>query len=167
MDPVHLGPLVFDVSTWVYTTVTLMATLVVYDGWQELKGPGGVAMVVVGPTIALGAAHTFAEVLEQGVTHEGWTPRRDAAAWIGDFLQFLLVAVPPLLTLVVTSLVLNQTPTESVRSMLILGTASLGFWGGLAAWRARMRGIALVLAVLAGWGLGLLVFAFQIALKPH
>lgn len=164
--PLTVGPFEINVRTWVYTTVTLMALLVVYDGWQDLKGPGGIALVVIGPTIALAAAHTFADYLEFSVVHGTGAPRNPGYL-IWDFVQFMLVAVPPLVVLALTSLVLQQNPSESLRSMLVLGVVSLGFWGGLAGWRVGLRRFRLAMAIAAGLGAGLIVLAFQLALKPH
>ena len=162
-----VGPLEIRIATWIYVTVTVMSILVVYDGWSELSGPGGIVLVVVGPTIALGTAHVFADVLDHQIRH-GRNHRRDEVAELfWDFLQYLLVAVPALVVLAVTYLVLGQSPSEAIRSMLMLGVLSLGFWGGLAGWRGGNRGWRLLAAIVAGLVVGLLVFAFQILLKPH
>ena len=40
----RIGPIPLDPSIWIYTTVSLMALLVVYDGWSELEGVGGIVL---------------------------------------------------------------------------------------------------------------------------
>ncbi len=144
-----------------------MSLRVVCDGWSELAGFRGIVIVVVGPTIALGVAHVFAHVLEHRILHGRSLRREELTELLWDFSQFLLVAVPPLLLLAAVSLALDQNPSESIRSMLMLGVASLGFWGGIAGWRGGYRGLPLIASVLMGLVVGLLVFAFQLALKPH
>lgn len=163
----RLGPIEFDVGTWVYVTVTLMSILVVYDGWQDLKRPLGIAAVVIGPTIALGTAHAFAEILESQVKTGRSTTAKEVRAALGEFAQFVLVAVPPLVLLVVTSLVFHQSPAESIRSMLVLGVASLAFWGAMAGSRVGLTGWRLWVSASVGLLIGLLVLLLQLILKPH
>lgn len=163
----RIGPIEFDVSTWVYATVTLMSLLVVYDGWGDLKGVIGIVIVVVGPTLALAMAHTFAEVLEHGVITGRQLHAGEKSSLLLDFLTYLLVSVPPLIVLAVMSLVFNASLTRSIQVMLYLGVASLGFWGALAGHRAGRTGWRLVLSGVAGLAIGLIVLAVQIALKPH
>lgn len=165
--PVMLGPLRINVATWVYTTVTLMSVLTVYDGWADLIKPAGIALLVVGPTVALALAHTFAEGLDYTVEHGRGISWDRAKFLIGEFLQFVMVAVPPLVVLAVTAWVLQKPPRECLRSMLVLGVLSLGFWGALAGWRSGMRDWRLLVSTVLGLGLGLVVFAFQLVLKPH
>jgi len=167
VPPLAWGALTFDPAIWIYTTVTLMSLLVVFDGWGELAGPAGIVIVVVGPTIALAIAHVFADAIGHTI-HGSSRPGRHLAADLAlDALQYLLVAVPPLIALALASAVFHQSPLESIRSMLVLGTLSLGFWGGAAGWRGGYRGWALALTVVGGLVVGLVVFAFQLVLKPH
>lgn len=167
LPAVHLGPLEFDAGVWVYGTVTLMSVLVVYEGWGDLKRPLGVLIVVVGPTIALAMAHVFADVLKHAVERGDTPVPGERRRILAHGLQYLLVGVPPLVVLAVTSLLLRQSAAESIRFMLLFGVLSLGFWGGLAGWRVGYRGWRLVASAVAGLLVGLTVMAFQIVLKPH
>ncbi len=144
-----------------------MSILVVYDGWQDLKGPVGIALVVVGPTVALGTAHAFAKILEAQVQTGQATGVGDLRKALGEFGQFVLVAVPPLIVLLVTSVLLRQSPTESIRSMVLLGVASLAFWGVMAGSRVGLRGWRLWAAGAMGLLIGLMVLLLQLLLKPH
>lgn len=163
----HLGPVPIDPVTWIYTTVTLMALLVVFEGWGEIDGVGGIVAVVVGPTIALAAAHVFAHTLGHSIAHAHGPDRSAIRELTLGFVQYLVVAAAALLVLFVASVLLRQPPLESVRSMLLGGLLSLGVWGGVAGWQAGQRGGKLVLCVVAGLIIGLIVFAFQVVLKPH
>ncbi len=161
-----LGPLRINAFAWIYTTVSVMAMLVVYDGWSELNGVGGIVLIVVGPTIALAAAHVFAEVIDELVKRDMIDARaRRRLVW--EFFEYVVVAVPPLVLLGITSIVLQQPPRDSIKSMLALGVFSLGFWGGLAAWRAGLRWWRLAAATSVGLLIGGSVFLLQILLKPH
>ena len=44
----------------IYTTITLMAVLLVYDGWDNLTLTGVIA-VIIGPVLAIFLSHLFAE----------------------------------------------------------------------------------------------------------
>jgi len=48
----------------IYTTITLTAVLIVYDGWESLS-LGGVVAVIVGPVLAIFLSHVFAAELAQ------------------------------------------------------------------------------------------------------
>ena len=161
------APFLLNARVWIYMTVTLMSVLVVYEGWSEINGPWGIVTVVVGPTIAVGLAHSFADLMHHHISHSRGLSPKEWQARGTEFLQFLLVAVPPLIVLAITATALQQRPVDSVRSMLLFGFISLGFWGGLAGWQTGLRGWRLVAAVVAGLLLGGLVFLFQLALKPH
>ena len=64
-------------------------------------------------------------------------------------LRFLLLAVPPLALLLVLDLA-NVALTDAIRVVIWLEALSLGFWAGLAAWYAGLRGRLLGLSILAG-----------------
>ena len=76
--------------------------------------------------------------------------------------RFLWLAAPPVVITVVLHLA-GMSLTNCIRVILILGVASLGFWGGVAGLRAGFTGRRLVLAVLAGLLVGTLILALQVA----
>jgi hypothetical protein len=143
-----------------------MSVLVVYDGWDQHATFTGVALVIIGPILALGVAHFFSEVVQAFAEHQR---PLTAAEWrwhARDQLHLLLAAVPPLLVLAVGWLgPLNARSTIAV--LLWTGVATLMGLSALAAERAGMGGRRLVFASLSGGLVGLLVIALQILLKPH
>jgi VanZ family protein len=56
--------------------------------------------------------------------------------------------------------------SEAIRSVLVLGAVSLGFWGGVAGRRAGLTGWRLMRAVMAGLLIGVLILALQVFLQP-
>lgn len=81
---------------------------------------------------------------------------------------FLLVCAPQIVLLLVLQ-VAGLGLDDTVRVLIWVGTASLGFWGGLAALPAGLgrRGIALgVITGLATGGAVLLLLLLQVILQP-
>jgi hypothetical protein len=156
-----------DVAAWVYATVTVMSVLAVYDGWEDRKRYVGVVIVVIAPTLALAMAHLFADVLDFHVRrhrpptrHEWWVMTEHAT-------QYLLVAVPMLLILVVTGFIPSVDLRGSITCMLAFAILSLGWWGWIAGRHAGLRGARLLAASCAGLLIGVIVIGMQILLKPH
>jgi VanZ family protein len=56
--------------------------------------------------------------------------------------------------------------SEAIRSVLVLGAVSLGFWGDVAGRRAGLTGWRLMRAVMAGLLIGVLILALQVFLQP-
>jgi len=162
----RLGPFHVDVAAWVYATVTVMSVLVVYDGWEDRKRYIGVVLVVVMPTIALALAHLFADVLDFHVRRHRSPTGPERWQQIGHAGQYLLVAVPPLLVLVVTGFIPGIDLRGSITCMLWFAVLSLGFWGWIAGRRAGLGGWRLVAAAGMGLLIGLIVIGTQILLKP-
>jgi hypothetical protein len=55
---------------------------------------------------------------------------------------------------------------ESVRVVIWTSAASLGFWGGIAARRAGLRGRGIALGVMVGFAVGAAVLLVQVFLQP-
>lgn len=148
----------------IYSTITLMSVLIVYDGWQTLKLLGVVG-VIVGPVLAMFLSHVFSAALAQHVTLGGRLSRPEWFGLIGSEAPFLLLVVPPLGILALLNLT-GASLTTAIRVMLWIGTASLGFWSGLAGHRAGLRGWLLALVVAFGLLIGCVVLALQVFLQP-
>jgi hypothetical protein len=73
--------------------------------------------------------------------------------------------VPQIVLLLVLTLV-GLGLNETVRVVIWASAASLGFWGGLAARRDGLRGLGVVLGVLAGLAAGGTVLLVQVFLHP-
>ena len=58
----RVGRLKIRVDRVIYTTITLMAVLIVYDGWEQLRFWSVVA-VILGPILAIFLSHVFGAAL--------------------------------------------------------------------------------------------------------
>jgi hypothetical protein len=54
----RIGPLKIRVDRVIYTTITLLCVLIIYDGWEQLQFWDVVA-VIVGPSVAIFLGHVF------------------------------------------------------------------------------------------------------------
>jgi hypothetical protein len=143
-----------------------MSVLAVYDGWQDLATFAGVAVVIVGPLLALSLAHLFGDVLH---AHAELRRQLTAAEWrqhARDQISWFVAAIPPLVVLAIGWV----TPAD------VLGTIALVLWtgvvtlvvlSGIAAHRAGLRGWRWGAATATGGLIGLIVIGLQLLLKPH
>jgi hypothetical protein len=148
----------------VNATIALMSVLVLYDGWEELKLIGVVA-VIVGPVLAMFLAHVFAASIAEQVDLGRGLTGRERLKVVRTESRFLLLAVPPVVIVVAFYLV-GVSLADCIRVVLWVGVASLGCWGGVAGRRAGFTGWHLALAVFAGLVIGGTILALQVFLKP-
>jgi hypothetical protein len=159
-------PARIKIDQLVYATVVLMSVLVVYDGWQDLTTFGGVALVILGPMVALYLAHLFAEVLHEHAERQRPLARSEWGHIAVAQTVVFLAAVPPLVVLGLGWL----SPVDARGTIqLLLWTGMLTLVGltGVAARRAGIRGWRFGAALLGGGLVGLVVIALQVVLKPH
>jgi hypothetical protein len=155
-------PIVIDRT--VYGTITLCAVLIVYDGWATLKLLD-VVVIIVGPVLAMSIGHAFASALARqaelgrSLTNAERLEAVRLASW------FMLLAIVPAVLVVLIRLAGASLDT-AVRVVIWLGAGSLGFWGGLAAYQAGLRGRRVVLGVVAGLVVGGTVLVLQVLLQP-
>jgi hypothetical protein len=148
----------------IYTTITLTAVLIVYDGWESLS-LGGVVAVIVGPVLAIFLSHVFAAELAQRVMLGRPMTRSERGRTLVQESKFMLIAIPPLALLLVLT-ALSVSFTKAIAVIVATGVLSLGFWGGLAGHRAGLRGWPFATSVLFGLGVGALMLALQAILQP-
>ena len=153
-----------DVDRIIYATITLMSVLIIYDGWQQLRFLA-VLGVIVGPVLAMFLAHVFSAGLAQELALGRPVTLAERMKIVRSESRFLLLCVPPVL-LVGVLVPLGVSMSEAIRSVLVLGAGSLGFWGGVAGRRAGLTGWRLVRAVIAGLLIGVLILALQVFLQP-
>lgn len=137
-----------DTDRLIYATITLMSVLIIYDGWQQLEFIQVVG-VIAGPVLAMFLSHVFSASLALQVSLGRPVTMAERLAIMRRESRFLLLCVPPLLltgVLVLIGLSLN----DAIRWALLLGTVSLGYWGGLAGRRAGLSGWRLARAVMGG-----------------
>jgi hypothetical protein len=160
----RLGHWQLRVDRIIATTITLMAVLIIYDGWATLKLLD-VVVVIVGPVLAMFLSHVFAAVLAHRVRFGRPFTRPERTGMLAAESVFLVLAVPPLTILFVLSAA--GVPYErTIQSILILAVASLGFWGGLAGRRSGLTGYSIVACVLCGLFVGATVLVLQALLQP-
>ena len=160
------APWALRIDRLVYATVVLMSVLAVYDGWADLATFAGVAAVIIGPLLALSAAHLFADVLHQYAENGRPLTGAEWREQLRDQLSWFAAAVPSLVVLAIGWL----SPVDVVGTIaLVLWTAviTLVVLSGIAGHRAGLRGWRWWLATAAGGLIGLLVIGLQVALKPH
>jgi hypothetical protein len=126
----------------VTATIALICLLIVYDGWAALK-PFDVALVIVGPVVAICTTHVFSGSLVQLVELGRRPTMQEWLITVRFESRFLLLAVPPLAVLLVLHLA-NVALTDAIRVVIWLEVLSLTFWAGLAAWYAMRDRIAAV-----------------------
>jgi hypothetical protein len=109
----------------VYGTITIMAVLIIYDGWQKPTLPQ-VVIVIAGPVLAMFLSHVFATDLATRVAKRRpltWPERRGV---VRNEAPFVLLAVPPILiVLICTSLGVSEE--LSIRIVVWVGALSFGF----------------------------------------
>jgi hypothetical protein len=148
----------------IYTTITLMSVLVVYDGWASLSFWGVVA-VIVGPILCIFLGHVYGAALGTRVDLGRPLTHRERRELVLRESRLLWLLVPPLAILAILSIA-DVTYTRTIQVIVIVGTLSLGYWGALAGRRARLTGWALVASVAYGLVLGALILVLQILLRP-
>ena len=142
----------------------MTSVLIIYDGWASVKLHDVVA-IIAGPVLAIFIAHTFAEALAKVATKGSPLSKSELLDVIRAECGFLLLAAPPLVLLCVLSLA-GVALGDSIRIVIWLGAASLGFWGGLAGVRAGLHGWRVALAIAIGLLVGGLVLMLQVILQP-
>lgn len=160
----RVGRLRIRVDRLIYTTITLMSVLIIYDGWNRLSF-WGVLAVILGPILAIFLSHLFGAELGTRVAKGRaltWRERRKAFV---EECRFLILLVPPVLILVVLSLA-GVSYSRIVQVIVLAGVASLGVWGGLAGHKAGLTGWGLVVATGCGLLLGGFILGLQTLLQP-
>jgi hypothetical protein len=148
----------------VYATITIMSVLVIYDGWQHLELLDVVG-VILGPVLAMFLAHIFSATLAYRVARGRAITGRERWQIVRTESRFLLLAAPPIVIVIALDLA-GVSLGQCIRVVVLVGTASLGFWGGFAGRRAGLTGWRLGMMVVAGLIIGGTVLVLQIILQP-
>jgi|SRR5450755_1366735 hypothetical protein len=148
----------------VYTTITVMSILIVYDGWKNLK-LGAAVGVILGPVLAMFVSHVFSASLARQTELHGRPGRSEQMGIIRTELRFLLLAAPALALLIILTAA-GVSVGNSIQAVIFLEGASLGYWGFVAGRRAGLAGWPLARTVVFGLIVGLLVLALKVFLQP-
>ena len=160
----RVGRLKIRADRVIYTTIALMAVLIVYDGWEQLQFWDVVA-VIMGPILAIFLSHVFGAALGTRVALGRPLSRHERRAVFVEECRFLVVAVPPLAILVVLAIA-GVSYTRIIQVIVLTGVLSLGVWGGVAGRRAGLTGWALVFSIAYGLLLGGIILVLQALLQP-
>jgi hypothetical protein len=160
----RIGRLQIRVDRVIYTTITLLSVLIIYDGWTRLRFWGVVA-VVVGPILAIFLSHIFGEELGTRVALGRPLGRSERWAVVLEECRFLLILIPPLAILTVLAIA-GVSYDRIIQVIVLVGVLSLGFWGAVAGRRAGLTGWSLIGSTLVGLGLGCVILVLQALLQP-
>jgi hypothetical protein len=148
----------------VYGTIVVTSVLVVYDGWFNIRLSDAV-LVILGPVVAMVIGHFFAATLAAYPALGRRPTGGELFRIMGRESRFLLVCVPQIVLLVVLTLA-DLSLSDAVRVVIWASAASLGFWGGVASWRAGLGGWGIALGVIMGCVAGGAVLLLQVFLQP-
>jgi hypothetical protein len=160
------GERTISIERLTYATVVLMSVLVVYDGWEQLTTFIGVAVVIIGPILALAVAHFFSAVLHAYAERQRPLSGRELLAEAAHQAPVMLAAVPSLIVLGLGWI----SPLDARNTITLIvwtGAATLIALAALAGRRAGLRGWRLIAMALSGGLVGLMVISLQILLKPY
>jgi hypothetical protein len=160
----RIGRLKIRVDRVIYTTITLLCVLIIYDGWEQLQFWDVVA-VIVGPSVAIFLGHVFGAGLGTRVALGRKLSRRERRAVFVEECRFLLVPVLPLTILVVLAIA-GVSYTRIIQVIVLAGVLSLGVWGGVAGRRAGLTGWPLLISIAYGLLVGGIILALQAILQP-
>ena len=160
----RVGRLKIRADRVIYTTITLLCVLIIYDRWEQLHFRN-VATVIAGPILAIFLGHVFGAALGMRVAQGRPLTRREHRTVFLEECRFLLVAVPPLAILVVLTMA-GVSYSRTIQVIVLCGVVSLGVWGGVAGRRAGLTGWALTLSIAYGLMLRGIVLALQALLQP-
>jgi hypothetical protein len=160
----RVGRLRIRADRVIYTIITLLCVLIIYDGWEQLQFLNVVA-VIVGPCIAVFLSHIFGAALGMRVAQGRPLTRPERRAVFVEECRFLLVAVPPLIILGLLTIA-GVSYSRTIQVIVVIGVLSLGVWSGVAGRRAGLTGGALLLSIAYGLLIGGVVLCLQAVLQP-
>jgi hypothetical protein len=162
----YLGRLRLDVHSLIYSTIILMTALALYDEGTD-KLIEGVWLTLLGisiaPLFALMMAHSFSDALDLQIRFGRRLSPRDRRAVLLKNVQYLYVAIPSTLLLGVFTTA-HIDANVAVDITLLIGLASLFFWGSFAARKAKLGWLRQITFGLSYGLMGVLVLIVELAL---
>lgn len=152
----HFLGLKFDPHRLIYATLIIIVSLSIYGDSDAERFNTGTAFalsaVLVAPLFALTMAHAFSDALDLQIRLGRRLNRHDRRRILASNLEYLYIAVPPLLLV----LVLGPTsiPATAILDLIVLlGLGSLFLWGAFA---ARLGGLSVWTQLRTGLGYSLM-----------
>ena len=162
----YLWTLRLDVHALIYSTIILMTALALYDeGTDQLADGTWLSLlgISVAPLFALMMAHSFSDALDMQIRYGRKLTRHDRRVVLGTNVQYLYVAVPSTALLAIFT-VARVDANVAVDITMLVGLASLFFWGAFAARKAQL-GWGRQITFALGYGLmGVLVLVVELVL---
>lgn len=127
----------------IYASILLMTAYSIYDeGTGPLRASAYLDLVglSIAPLFALSMAHVFSDALDLQIRNGRRLTSRDRWHLLAENLQYLYVAIPPLL-LIGALAVLGWDANIVIDVVQLMILISLGAWGYYAGRRAGMRGL--------------------------
>lgn len=156
----------FDPHRLIYSTVILMTALAIYDPGPETAGKSVLVTIIavtVAPLFALTMAHVFSDALDLQIKLGRRLHGRDRRHLLASNLEYMYIAVPPILLAIVLSLS-GMEAVPIIDAVLWLMLATLFLWGVYAARCARLGGWTQVRFGLSYGVMGLIIVLIEIAL---
>lgn len=138
----HFLGLRMDPHRIVYGTIILMTAFALYDG-SITHGDFGtrpfltLAGVVIAPLFALSMAHTFSEALDMHIRLKRNLSAHDRRHLLAANMQYLYLAIPPLLIVLVLRILGVEAGTV-INVVQLVGALSLFGWGFFAGRKAEV-----------------------------
>ena len=130
----------FDAHRVIYATIILMTSYAVYNEGSLGIGPGAYLTIVavsIAPLFALSTAHAFSDALDLQIRNGRRLNGRDRRHLAATNLQYLYVAIPPLLLILALGFV-GWEANDIIVLVQSLGVGSLFLWGMYAGRKARV-----------------------------
>lgn len=163
-DKTRVGRLQVRIDRVIYTTITMLSVLIIYDGWERLAF-WDVLAVIVGPILAIFLSHVFGAALGMRVARGRPLHAPERRAVLLEECKLLVLIAPPVTILTVLA-AFGVSYTKIIQTIVLVGVLSLGFWGAVAGRRAGLAGWSLVGSCCFGLGLGGVILVMQALLQP-
>lgn len=145
-----LGFVKIDPHAAIYATIMVMTSFALVDEGPESLSDGPWLTLLgatIAPLFALASAHAFSDALDLQIREGHRLTRPDRLHIAAKNLQFMYVAIPPIVMLLIFVL-LDIDASDAVGFIMLFGIASLFYWGvfagkkaGLGPWRRVSFGV--------------------------
>lgn len=136
----RVGRLSMDPHRIIYATILLMTAYAIYDeGTSPIKTGAYLELLglSIAPLFALAMAHAFSDALDLQIRNQHRLTGHDRRHLAATNLQYLYVAIPPMLLIVALGL-LEWDANDVIGIVQLMGLVSLGWWGYYAGRKARV-----------------------------
>lgn len=127
----RVGPVSMDPHRIIYSTILLMTAYAIYDEGSDPLAVGPIVEIVglsIAPLFALAMAHAFSDALDMQIRNGRRLTGHDRRHLLATNLQYLYVAIPPIILIVILAM-LGWRADTIIAVAQLLGLASLGWWG--------------------------------------